>query len=139
MAVNLGETTRIEHIINLIDEFQDRVPGTLLTHTFVWTAIEHRYGVSGTLVRKYIRHAIRRGLLTELRPSYDGSIGAVEIITGNPVYITSVKSDARYALVSEPSGADHQRQLALIGTPECVRSVLAPFIHPEILRHHDCG
>lgn len=139
MTVKLSEETRVDQIIGVIEDLQDEIPGTLLTHTFIQSVVERRYRISGTLVRKYIRHALVRGYLSELRPSYDGSIGAVEIVTGNSVYISPVKSEVRYALVPGPTGTDHSRQLALVGTPECVRNVLEPFTQPEILRHHDCG
>lgn len=139
MAVKLSEEIRVDQIIGMIDELQDMVPGTLLTHTFVQATVERRYEISGTLVRKYIRHALVRGLLSELRPSYDGSVGAVEVVTGNPAYIAPVMSEIRYVLAPEAAGTGHSRQLALIGTPECVRLALGPFMSPEILRHHDCG
>ncbi len=125
-----SEADRTEDIVELIRFHQVKHPGTLFTHTFVQNAVVGRYGVSGTLVRKYIRHAIVAGQLSELRPSYDGSIGGLFIITGSPVYISPVKPEVCYKLSRTRLAVEHPRQLALIATPERIASALQPFV-PE--------
>jgi hypothetical protein len=138
MTVSLGEEVRIQHIIDLLAEREAMAEGTLLTHTFVQSEMERLYGVSGTLIRKYIRHALMRGLLTELRPSYDGSIGGIAIVTGNPVYIEAVRAGVRYRLTDAPGEMDHPRQLALLSTPMAAKAALYPFMPVEAALTGDC-
>lgn len=133
MGDYMSAETRIRHIIDLVRELEGKEPGTLLTGTYIQDRMETRYDVTGTLIRKYIRHAIIDGLLGELRPSYDGSIGGIRIVTGNPAFISCVEPDVRYRLASEPDEYTHPRQLALIGTPDRVESVLRVFAPPVFL------
>lgn len=134
----MSQETRIGHILDMIEDYEEQFPGTLLTHTFIQEQMEMRHGVSGTLIRKYIRHAIMRGLLVELRPSYDGSIGGIQIVTGNPVYIACVKPDVRYRLAGERDEETQLRQLALLGTPQRAENVLRQFIPLGLLPDPDC-
>lgn len=134
-----SEASRIDDIISLITAHQDRNPEALFTHTYIQDRMEVQYSISGTLIRKYIRRAILRGQLGELRPSYDGSIGGLFILSGSPVYIHPVKAEISYTLTNDRPESDHPRQLALIATPERLTAVLERFVVVDGQLFDGCG